>query len=723
MTFFANFKTYYTSQIDERDCGVAALNTVLKRHGSDFSLAHLRNLAKTDNSGTTALGIVKAAQDLGFETKAIRADMSLFDANDVPYPFIAHVIKNGKLLHYYVVFKATKTHLIIGDPDPSVKLIKMPKERFAKEWSGVAIFLAPTSAYTPQKDTKGSLFAFVPLLVKQKRLISEVVLAAVLITIISIAGSYFFQAIIDTYLPNAMRDTLSIIASGLIIAYLFQAIFTYAQSFLMIVLGQRLTIDVTLGYVRHLFELPMSFFATRRVGEITSRFSDASKIIDALGSTIMTMFLDIWIVIAVGIFLAIQNTTLFLVSLVALPIYFAVVWSFKTPFNRLNQDAMESNAIVSSSIIESLNGIETIKAMTGETTSYGKVDHEFVDLLKKTFSYQKTDQLQQAIKLAVKMILNIVILWIGALLVMQNQMTLGQLFTYNALLTYFTNPLESIINLQPKLQMARVANNRLNEVYLVESEFAKSRPITQPQALQGDLQFDHVNFTYGYGPNVLTDLSLTIPLHTKLTIVGMSGSGKTTLAKLLVGFFDVASDQGKVLINQHDLSEVNRTTLRQFINYVPQDPFIFSGTILDNLTLGSRPNLTQAEIEQACAAAEIKTDIEKMPLGYTTELSESGAALSGGQKQRLAIARALLSPAQVFIFDESTSSLDTITERNIVDHLMQLTDKTIIFVAHRLAIAARTDNVVVLDHGKLVEQGNHQELLAKGGYYARLVNE
>lgn len=176
-------------------------------------------------------------------------------------------------------------------------------------------------------------------------------------------------------------------------------------------------------------------------------------------------------------------------------------------------------------------------------------------------------------------------------------------------------------------------------------------------------------------------------------------------------------------MNQHNLAEVDRTTLRQFVNYVPQDPFIFSGTILDNLTLGSRPNLTQALIEEACAAAEINSDIEQMPQSYATELSESGAALSGGQKQRLAIARALLSPAQVFVFDESTSNLDTITERKIVDHLLQMQDKTVIFIAHRLNIAERTDNIIVLDHGKLVEQGSHTKLLQKGGYYAKLVNE
>ncbi|MBM6408896.1 ATP-binding cassette domain-containing protein, partial [Lacticaseibacillus rhamnosus] len=194
----------------------------------------------------------------------------------------------------------------------------------------------------------------------------------------------------------------------------------------------------------------------------------------------------------------------------------------------------------------------------------------------------------------------------------------------------------------------------------------------------------HVNFKYGYGQNILKDVSLTIPAHAKLTIVGMSGSGKTTLVKLLVGFFEVAADQGAITLNQHNLTEVNRTTLRQYVIYIPQDPFTLSGTIMANLTLGGRPNLTQTDVEAACAAAEIKADIEAMPLGYATPLSESGPTLTTPQKHPLAIHAALLSPAEVLIFDESTSNLDTITERKIVDHLLAMKDKTIIFVAHRL---------------------------------------
>ena len=297
------------------------------------------------------------------------------------------------------------------------------------------------------------------------------------------------------------------------------------------------------------------------------------------------------------------------------------------------------------------------------------------------------------------------------------------MLTFNALLSYFTNPLESIINLQPKLQMARVANNRLNEVYLVESEFKEQRHLTERHLIEGPLRVRDVSFKYGFGQDVLKNVNLEVPENAKYTIVGMSGSGKSTLAKLLVGFYPVDADKGTITFNGIPVKDINLTTLRQYIEYVPQDPFIFSGTVLENLTLGSRSDVSEQDLTQACLAAEIAADIANLPQQWQTKLSESGSILSGGQKQRLAIARALLSPAKVLIFDESTSSLDTITERKIVDRLLAMTDRTIIFVAHRLTIAAKTEQIVVMDHGKIVEQGDHATLLAQDGYYARLVHE
>ncbi len=715
-----SYKRTFVPQIDARDCGVAALASIAKFYGSDFSLAHLRELAKTNKEGTTALGIVKAADEMGFETRPVQADKTLFDMSDVPYPFIVHVNKEGKLQHYYVVYQTKKDYLIIGDPDPSVKITKMSKERFFSEWTGVAIFLAPKPSYQPHKDKKNGLLSFLPLIFKQKSLIAYIVLSSLLVTIINIGGSYYLQGILDEYIPNQMKSTLGIISIGLIITYILQQAMSFSRDYLLTVLSQRLSIDVILAYIRHIFELPMSFFATRRTGEIISRFTDANSIIDALASTILSLLLDVSILILVGSVLLAQNPNLFLLSLISVPIYMFIIFSFMKPFEKMNHDVMQSNSMVSSAIIEDINGIETIKSLSSEENRYQNIDSEFVDYLEKSFKLTKYSILQTNLKQGTKLVLNIFILWFGAQLVMSSKISIGQLITFNTLLSYFTTPMENIINLQTKLQSAKVANNRLNEVYLVESEFQVQKNPVHSNFLMGDIEFDDLSYKYGFGRDTLTDINLTIKQGDKVSLVGVSGSGKTTLAKMIVNFFDPY--KGQITINHQDIKNIDKKILRRHINYLPQQAYIFNGSILENLTLGGNNMISQEDILKACELAEIRQDIERMPMGYQTQLSD-GAGLSGGQKQRIALARALLTKSPVLILDEATSALDVLTEKKVIDNLMSLTDKTILFVAHRLSIAERTNRVIVLDQGKIIEVGSHQELIQAQGFYHHLFNK
>lgn len=715
-----SYKRTFVPQIDARDCGVAALASIAKFYGSDFSLAHLRELAKTNKEGTTALGIVKAADEMGFETRPVQADKTLFDMSDVPYPFIVHVNKEGKLQHYYVVYQTKKDYLVIGDPDPSVKITKMSKERFFSESTGVAIFLAPKPSYQPHKDKKNGLLSFLPLIFKQKSLIAYIVLSSLLVTIINIGGSYYLQGILDEYIPNQMKSTLGIISVGLVITYILQQVMSFSRDYLLTVLSQRLSIDVILSYIRHIFELPMSFFATRRTGEIISRFTDANSIIDALASTILSLFLDVSILILVGGVLLAQNPNLFLLSLISIPIYMFIIFSFMKPFEKMNHDVMQSNSMVSSAIIEDINGIETIKSLTSEENRYQNIDSEFVDYLEKSFKLSKYSILQTSLKQGTKLVLNILILWFGAQLVMSSKISIGQLITFNTLLSYFTTPMENIINLQTKLQSAKVANNRLNEVYLVESEFKVQENPVHSHFLMGDIEFDDLSYKYGFGRDTLTDINLTIKQGDKVSLVGVSGSGKTTLAKMIVNFFEPY--KGHISINHQDIKNIDKKVLRRHINYLPQQAYIFNGSILENLTLGGNNMISQEDILRACELAEIRQDIERMPMGYQTQLSD-GAGLSGGQKQRIALARALLTKAPVLILDEATSGLDVLTEKKVIDNLMSLTDKTILFVAHRLSIAERTNRVIVLDQGKIIEVGSHQELMQAQGFYHHLFNK
>lgn len=715
------FKKYYVEQVDENDCGVAALAMILKKYGSDVTLAHLRRSARTTLKGTTAYGIVETAQKFNFSTKAVQADETLFEMDDIIYPFIAHVVKKGGLNHYYVVVDANEEYIKIADPDPNVKITKMSKADFMREWTGVTLFIFPQSTYVPVKDEKRGLRTIFLSLFTKKSLIVNIVLAATLMMIIGICGSYFFQVIIDRIIPNSMTTTLNLLAIGLIIAYLFNSIFSYARDFLLAILGQKLSIEIILGYIKHIFELPLDFFATRKIGDIMARFSDGNKVIDALASSVVSIFLDVTTVIILGMTLCIQNRVLFLISILVLPVYVIVILFFSKKFEELNRKEMESGAVVSSSIIEDIRGIETIKSLNGERMRYQRIDSQYVDLLKKMLAYTKADVLQQAIKIFIRSLLEVFILLVGANFVIKGKLSVGQLMTYNALLSYFITPLQNIINLQPKIQSARIANTRLNEIFYVDSEFKESRPVKEGVDIQGPIEVANVTYGYEYGKDILKNVSLSIKPNDKVTIVGMSGSGKSTLAKLLVNFYN--PNKGKITFNGNNVTMIDKHILRENIVYVPQTPYIFAGSVRENLTLGRSEHLTLAQIKQACQIAEIDKEIEELSLQYETVLDENGGSLSGGQQQRLAIARALLSPAKVLIFDESTSNLDPILERKIIDNLLRLSDRTIIFIAHRLIIAEKTNNIIVMKSGEIVERGRHAELIKQGKYYAELAGK
>ena len=715
------FKKYYVEQVDENDCGVAALAMILKKYGSDVTLAHLRRSARTTLKGTTAYGIVETAQKFNFSTKAVQADETLFEMDDIIYPFIAHVVKKGGLNHYYVVVDANEEYIKIADPDPNVKITKMSKADFMREWTGVTLFIFPQSTYVPVKDEKRGLRTIFLSLFTKKSLIVNIVLAATLMMIIGICGSYFFQVIIDRIIPNSMTTTLNLLAIGLIIAYLFNSIFSYARDFLLAILGQKLSIEIILGYIKHIFELPLDFFATRKIGDIMARFSDGNKVIDALASSVVSIFLDVTTVIILGMTLCIQNRVLFLISILVLPVYVIVILFFSKKFEELNRKEMESGEVVSSSIIEYIRGIETIKSLNGERMRYQRIDSQYVDLLKKMLAYTKADVLQQAIKIFIRSLLEVFILLVGANFVIKGKLSVGQLMTYNALLSYFITPLQNIINLQPKIQSARIANTRLNEIFYVDSEFKESRPVKEGVDIQGPIEVANVTYSYEYGKDILKNVSLSIKPNDKVTIVGMSGSGKSTLAKLLVNFYN--PNKGKITFNGNNVTMIDKHILRENIVYVPQTPYIFAGSVRENLTLGRSEHLTLAQIKQACQIAEIDKEIEELSLQYETVLDENGGSLSGGQQQRLAIARALLSPAKVLIFDESTSNLDPILERKIIDNLLRLSDRTIIFIAHRLIIAEKTNNIIVMKSGEIVERGRHAELIKQGKYYAELAGK
>ena len=680
----------YISQVDQRDCGVAALAMILKNYGSSYSLAYLRELAQTSREGTSALGLVEAAKQLGLETQAIRADLDLFKQENLSYPFIAHVVKDGGLQHYYTVFGQAKGQVVVGDPDPSTKVIKLSLEDFDKEWTGVALFFEPGKNYIKYKEKVPGLLSFLPILFRRKGLIAVIVLLSFLVTLVNIIGSYYLQSIIDRLIPQEDYALLTMISLGLCIAYIAQQVFTFFKDYLLHRLGNYLSISVILPYIKHVLSLPISFFSSRRTGEITSRFGDANTIIDALASTILSIFLDVTIVITLAVALILQNRSLFLMTLTVVPLYVLIILAFYKLFEKENYQLMEANSQVNTAVIDDLRGIETLKSLRVEERRYQEIEVKFHDYLKKSLSKAKWQLTQDGLKTGVQLVFNVFILWYGAQLVMEGQLSSGQLITYNMLLNYFTTPLINIINLQSKIQQAKVANNRLQEVYVVNKE--EKGQLKDLFFKQLDLK--GVSHRFSYQQETLHNIDLTINKGEKIALMGQSGSGKTTLAKILSGYHTKSS--GHVSLDKGSISQAE---LRQLVTYVPQQTYVFTGTILENLLLGLEGEVDEQVILRACEQADILADIQKMPLGFQTQVSEDGG-LSGGQKQRLAIARALLSKQPILIFDEATSGLDSDTESRVMANLAKI-KRTMIFIAHRNSVRQHVSRVVTMVSGQI----------------------
>lgn len=709
-------KYYCVKQHDITDCGAACLATISKQYGLNLSISKIREVAGTDKQGTNAYGMIKAAEQLGFSAKGVKGNQEAF-FTEFPLPAIAHVVVDGSLLHYVVIHKITKKQIIIADPAKGI--VKYSPEEFFKIWTGVLILLVPTSKFQKGNENKGVLSRFFSLMFPQKRLLLNIFLSSLIITVFGILASFYFRFIMDDIVPNSLRKTLITLSIGVIVLYIFKAILEAFRNHLMLYLSQKLDIPLILGYYQHVLGLPMNFFGTRKVGEIVSRFMDASKIRDAISSATLSIMIDTLMALVGGVVLFTQNHLLFGIAVIVVALYGIIVFAFNKPVKKINEKQMEDNSQVTSYLVETLNGIETVKAFHAEDKAQAKTDRLFVKLLKSVFKGGMITNAQQTLTGAISTIGGTVILWVGVVSVLNGNMTLGSLLTFNALLAYFLDPVKNLINLQPTMQTAIVAAERLSEILDLELEkTADENRKLSPQSLNYPIKIENLDFRYGTRKLVLENINMNIGAGEKIALVGESGSGKTTLSKLLMNFYPW--EKGEIFIGDYNLKDINLESLRNRIAYISQDIFLFSGTIRENLELGNE-DATLEDIIEACKLSKADEFINKLPLRYETMLEENGANLSGGQKQRLAIARALLKKPDILIMDEATSNLDSITEKAIEKTINNLSKNiTTIIIAHRLSTIMRCDKIFVMEQGKFIEQGTHQELIEQKGRYYNL---
>lgn len=714
------FKRYICiKQYDITDCGAACIATICKQYGLKIPITKIREVAGTDKMGTNAYGMIKAAEKLGFTAKGVKGNMENF-FSEFPLPAIAHVIIDGSLFHYLVIHKISKKEIIIADPGKGI--VKYTPEEFFKIWTGVLILLVPTAQFEKGNETKGIFKRFFGLLKPQKRLLVNIFLSSLIYTVLGILGSFYFKFMMDDILPNNLQKTLLVLSVGIILLNVFKVLLNAFRTHLLLYLSQKLDISLILGYYRHVLELPMNFFGTRKVGEIVSRFMDASKVREAISGATLSIMIDTLMAIAGGVILYTQNAMLFGITVIIVILYGAIVFAFNKPIRDINRKQMENNAQLTSYLVESLNGIETVKAFNAEGKANIETEKKFIKLLKNIFTGGLIGNLQSSLTGFIGSVGGIVILWVGAYSVMQGKMSLGQLLTFNALLSYFLDPVRNLIDLQPMMQTAIVASDRLGEILDLELEKGENEDKKiNPASLKGIIEFKKVDFRYGTRQLVLKNINLVVNSGEKIALVGESGSGKTTLVKLLMNFY--SWEQGDILINGYNIKDINIEKLRDRIAYISQDIFLFSGTIQENLCLGLE-DISLEEIIEAAKMAKAHDFINNMPLRYNIMLEENGANLSGGQKQRLAITRALLKKPDILIMDEATSNLDSITEKAIERTVNEFTEGiTTLIIAHRLSTIMRCDKIYVMDKGEFVESGTHQDLMKKGGIYFNLWRE
>lgn len=707
-------------QQDITDCGAASLASVCAHYGLKFPIVRIRQYAFTDKKGTNVLGMIEAARKLGMEAKGVRAQPEALKM--IPLPAIAHVVVKEVLHHFVVVYKVGDKHIEYMDPGDG-EMHRATWEVFLGLWTGVLILLEPKESFV-RGDMKTSVtHRFLQLLRPHRRVMGEVLFGAVICSILGLSTSVYVGKIVDYVLVDENTNLLNLMGVAMVAIILVRIFISTSKSILALKTSQMIDATLILGYYKHILHLPQQFFDTMRVGEIISRVNDAVKIRTFINNVLVDLAVNVLILLfSVGV-MFVYSWKLALVTLVSAPLFLLVF----VLFNRLNKKyqrrMMETAADLESQLVESLNAITTIKRFGIEDHANIKTESRFVRLLRNTYvSAQGAILASNGIDF-ISSAVTVAVLWVGSQLVIDQALTPGSLMIFYSLIGYVLSPIGSLITSNQTIQDALIAADRLFQILDLETEEAnEANKVSLSPELLGDITFENVSFRYGSRKLVFESLYLTIPKGHTTAIVGESGSGKTTLVSLLQNIYPI--QEGHIYVGKYDVAMVNNDSLRRTIGCVPQKVELFAGSLLSNICLGDlQPDMRR--VLDIVDKLGLKEFVDGLPQGLDTIISEQGTTLSGGERQRISIARALYKQPDILIFDEATSSLDSISERFVKQALGELAvqGKTIIVIAHRLSTIKDADQIVVIDKGMVVESGSYAELMTRGGVFYRLWQE
>ncbi|PMB30916.1 peptidase C39 [Fischerella thermalis CCMEE 5319] len=708
----------FIQQQSSSDCGAACLAMISLYWGKRFSLNKLRNLAQIDRMGASLSSLADAAETLGYDALPVRASLSKLELQ--PNPWIAH----WQGIHYVVVWRVKGDRVLICDPAIGKRSLLRPE--FEANWTGYALLLFPTKHLDAQQNEKVSLREFWHAFWHHRELLGQIVLASVLLTVFGLAAPLITQVVLDQVLPYKSSLTLNIFAFGFLFFGIWRIIVQAVRQYLLDYFSNRMDLTLLGGFISRTLRLPLQFFASRQPGDIITRIQENRKIQLFFTKQALSTTLDAVMVIFYLGLMAYYNLRLTLiVLLLILPI--VIVTAATSPLLKdASRELNQKSAVQYSTMLEIVTGVTTVKTAAAERPMRWRWEESFTNTVQTRFRGQK---LANNLQLATSLINHLGItflLWYGATLVMGNQMSIGQFVAFNMLIGSTINPVLALVKLWDELQEILICAERLDDILTTQPEENSQQPQMVLPPIRGDIQFERVCFRYNANAerNTLHNISFQIKAGQTVGIVGTNGSGKSTLVNLLAGLYRPLS--GRIFIDGHNIAEVSPQSLRGQLGVVPQDIFLFAGSILENITLFN----SEISLEEAIAAAKVAdahTFIQALPLGYNTRVGEGGIMLADDQRQKIAIARALVRNPRILILDEATSCLDNASNlarlRPSSNTSTHEACTTIFFVAHRLSSIRHADHILVLDRGILIEQGNHQELMTIQGLYYHLFQQ
>ena len=676
-----------------------------------------------DGEGLTPDEVIRGAEQLGIRAKGYA--LTYDELKSIALPGVA----GWQGYRYVVVFRVTDREVHISDPESGLRTLK--RDEFFTNWStarvagvndiasdrGVFIGLEPTQTFEQEKEAENPYRHFLNYLLPHKLYFGEAILAALVINLLGLASPLFIQTIVDTVVVHHDVALLNTMLAGMILITFFSTLTGSVQNVLLAHTTARIDMRLMSEFYRHILNLPMGFFLTRNKGEILARFGENQKIRAIIAGSTITVLLNAIMIVLYFLMMFGYSTSLFIIVLLFIPMYIGIVLYFTPRIKRIAQEIFITNSQSQSYLIESLNGIESLKATANEYFARARWEDAFAENVNRGFKQQKLSLISQGLFRLATTAMTIIVLWLGAENVMSGTMSVGELMGFNMLMGLVTQPVLAMVNLWNDLQEVRIAVDRVGDVLSVKEEQppATVKPYAPIHSLSGHLEFRQVNFGYSTSDGsklIMQDFDLVIMPGEKVAFVGPSGCGKSTIAKMILGFN--RPQGGELLIDGKNVLDLNVYALRRNIGVVLQDSFIFSGTVAENIALGD-PEPDLQVVREAARLAGADEFIVNYPQGYNTRIGEKGIGISGGQRQRICIARSLYYKPKVMIFDEATSALDNESEERITHALKTiLRGRTSITIAHRLSTIMDADTICFIKDGKVREKRRHEQLIDPG---------